>query len=75
MNWISYSQHRPNLSQPYLISVERPYNDATLTFNTMAYYNAETHQWFKYDGFDDNSTKDLITDRVVGWIDGMTTFL
>ncbi len=75
MNWISYPQYRPEVSQPYLISVERPYAVSTLTFNTMAYYDVDTQRWFKYDGFDDNSAKELITNKVVGWLGGLTTFL
>ncbi|WP_298143920.1 hypothetical protein [Flavobacterium sp.] len=41
----------------------------------MAYYDVDTQRWFKYDGFDDNSAKELITNKVVGWLGGLTTFL
>ncbi len=75
MNWISYPQSRPNVSQTYLVSISRPYMHSTLTFNYIAHYDAETHNWHKYDSFiDKESIGEIITDKIVGWVN-LTAYL
>jgi len=37
MNWKAYRQERPQESQPYLVSVNRPYLGNNLTFNYVTY--------------------------------------
>lgn len=76
MNWINYPENRPNVSQPYLVSVTRPYNGGDLTFNYVAYYNTENNQWFKYDGFsNENNILERITDRINGWDSNSSVYL
>ena len=71
MNWIDYPQNRPDISRTYLVSIERqtPHVGGNFTFKYVAYYDANTGHWHKCDGFDDDSIKEIITDRVNGWID------
>ena len=69
MSWIDYPQIRPAISRTYLVSIQRPYVGGDFTFKYVAYYNVATGNWHKSDGFDDDSIKDIITDRVVGWMD------
>ncbi len=75
MNWISYPENRPNESGTYHVSICRPYNGADLTFHYVAHYDAETRQWHKNDGFDDDSVKEVIKERIVGWIDGLAILI
>lgn len=69
MSWIDYPQIRPTTSRTYLVSIQRPYVGGDLTFKYVAYYNVASGNWHKCDGFDEDSIKEIITDRVVGWID------
>ena len=75
MNWISYPETKPKASQPYLISVTRPYLDGDLTFNYIAMYNVETNEWFKYNPFEDNSTGEKMNLKVNGWVEDLTTYI
>jgi hypothetical protein len=68
MNWRAYPDYRPENSGTYLISVTRPYHSNEFVFNCVAHYDAENQNWRKYDGFDDESIKEKITDKVNGWI-------
>jgi len=45
MDWISYPQTKPNISQLYLVSISRPYSNASLTFNYIEYYHAVADGW------------------------------
>jgi hypothetical protein len=69
MNWIDYPQNRPEISRTYLISIQRPYAGGDFTFKYVGYYDANTGNWHKCDGFNDDSITEIITDRVIGWID------
>lgn len=75
MNWNPYPQVEPTESNPYLLSVRRETRTGSFTFNYIGYYNAETHTWHKYDGFDDNTIKEPITDTVTGWITNLSVFV
>lgn len=76
MNWIKYPEIKPTKSQPYLISITRPYSGGDLTFNYIAFYDAESNQWFKYDGFsNENNVLEKITEKINGWADDLTTYL
>ncbi len=75
MEWISYPEHKPKQSQPYLISVSTPISNGEYIFNYIGYYNAETDKWHKYDPFSDENIKEQITDRIIGWSSGLTSYL
>ncbi|WP_157509930.1 hypothetical protein [Flavobacterium denitrificans] len=75
MNWISYPENRPTISKTYIVSIRRPYMGADLTFSYIAYYDAETNRWHKNDNFDNDSVKEVITERIVGWNDDLTAYL
>lgn len=74
MDWISYPQTKPNISQPYLVSISRPYSNASLTFNYIAYYDAVADRWHKHDSFEDDSIKEIINEKVLGW-KSLSTYL
>jgi len=71
MDWISYPANRPNGSGTYHVSINKFFGDKDVTFHYVAYYNAETNRWHKNDGFDDDSVKEVITERIVGWVDNL----
>lgn len=75
MNWIKYPETRPNISKTYIISICRPYSNGDFIFSYIAYYDVETCCWHKHDNFDDASIKEIITDKIVGWNDDLTTYL
>lgn len=75
MNWIPYPQNRPIISKSYIVSVQRPYSNGDFTFSYIAYYDVVTNRWHKYDNFDDDSIKEVITERIVGWNEDLTTYL
>lgn len=74
MDWISYPKTKPEISQTYLASISRPYSNGSLTFNYIAYYDTVTDRWYKNDSFDDDSIKEIITEKVLGWI-SLSTYL
>ena len=75
MNWNPYPQNVPTESKTYLLSVQRNIGHTTFTFNYIGYFNADTQTWHKYDGFDDNSIKEPITDVVTAWITNLSVFV
>lgn len=75
MDWMIYPENRPETSGTYHVSIERPINSGTFTFHAVAYYNKENDQWHKHDGFDDNSIKEIIKERIVGWVYGLNILL
>ncbi|GGB66675.1 hypothetical protein GCM10007424_03300 [Flavobacterium suaedae] len=75
MNWISYPENKPNHSQSYVISVLKRNNNKEHFFKYVAYYDVETDNWYKYDGFVENDIKELIQERVVGWVNDLPTYL
>ena len=68
MDWIDYPNNKPDNTQTYLVSIERPYIGNTLTFLYIAHYDVENDNWHKYDSFsDDNSVGEIIKDRIIGF--------
>lgn len=70
MDWIYFKDERPESSGVYHVSIKRPLNyGGDLTFHYVAYYNAETNEWHKNDGFVDvDDIGERITYQVVGWV-------
>jgi len=70
MDWIIFKDERPESSGTYHVSIKRTLKyGSDLTFHYVAHYNAETGQWFKYDGFvDDDEIGERITLPIVGWV-------
>ncbi|WP_297334749.1 hypothetical protein [Flavobacterium sp.] len=75
MQWTSYPQSKPKESQPYLISVSKQHPNGEYIFNYVGYYDIETDKWHKYDAFSDDSIKEPITEKVLGWMSDMTSYL
>ncbi|KAF2515815.1 hypothetical protein E0W68_12750 [Flavobacterium salilacus subsp. salilacus] len=73
MEWISYPQHKPDHSQPYVVSISRPITTGKNIFIYVAYYNTETDTWHKYDGFSNDSIKEIIIEKVIGWVNDVAT--
>lgn len=69
MDWILYPENKPTISRTYLVSIQRPYVGGDFTFKYVAYYNAINGNWHKCDGFDNDSIKEIITEKIVAWID------
>jgi hypothetical protein len=69
MDWILYSENKPTISKTYLVSIQRPYVGGDFTFKYVSYYDASSGNWHKCDGFDDDSIKEIITDKVVAWME------
>lgn len=68
MEWISYPERKPEQSGPYVVSIQRPYNNSDLTFKYVAYFNADSNEWFKYNPFEDeNGILEKIDFRINGW--------
>ena len=74
MNWLSYPENTPNTGV-HIASISTPHINGTFTFNYVAFYNADSNLWYKYDPFNpDNSQGEQITNTVNGWIDNMVTY-
>lgn len=75
MEWILYPENKPTESRPYTVSITGPYASGDLTFIYIAYYNAETDEWFKYDPFKEESIGEKINLRINGWFNGIATLI
>jgi hypothetical protein len=75
MNWIPYPENRPDSSGTYHVTIQRPYAGGDITFHYAAYFDADTNRWHKYDGFVDDSIKEVIEERIVGWQDKTGTLI
>lgn len=72
MEWINLKYERPPISGPYLISVNKV--SENYFFNYYAFYNAETSQWYEYNPVD-GSKNNIINEKVIGWLKGLTNYL
>jgi hypothetical protein len=75
MEWILYPENKPTESRPYTVSITGPYASGDFTLIYIAYYNAETNEWFKNDPFKENSVGEKINLRINGWLKGIATLI
>jgi hypothetical protein len=76
MEWKGFPQEPPQTTGNYTVSIKRPKGYGEYIFNDSAYYDSETQSWYKYDPWDDKyEPKEEITNMVIGWIDGVMSYL
>ena len=75
MEWINIKYEKPQISQPYLISISLVENDkSTYIYNYYAYYNVETGKFYEYDSQTEKVSQE-INKKVIGWLKGLTNYL
>lgn len=75
MNWIKYSERKPEISGAFLISLVEPMGDKDYRhFNCLAYYNLEADEWYTYEPFSGN-TGDVINVKITAWLEGVSAFV
>jgi len=75
MEWINIKHEKPEMSQPYLISISSiNSNKNTFIYNYYAYYDVETGKFFEYDS-QTAKVGEPINKNVLGWLKGLTNYL
>jgi len=75
MEWINVKLHKPETSQPYLISISSIDSSKNIyVYNYYAYYNVETEKFYEYNS-QTAKIGEPLNRNVLGWLRGVTTYL
>lgn len=74
MEWINIRYEKPEISQPYVISINSIDSDKnTYIYNYYAYYNVETGKFYEYDS-QTAKVGQAINLNIIGWLKGLTNY-
>lgn len=75
MNWQDTKENLPIESGSYLVSIEQGAGGNKRVSLYVAHFDFDSKKWHKCNCFVKDSVQEEISDRVIGWMDGVSTYL